>query len=279
MPGILYLVATPIGNLEDITYRAVRILSEVDLIAAEDTRVSRRLLSHFDISKPLISYYEHNKRLREVRLVQELLSGKSVAVISDAGTPALSDPGADIARAAIENGIEVIAVPGASALLAAITVSGLDSASFVFCGFPPRSGGPRRRFLEELRDERRTMVFYEAPHRLPASLSAMIQAFGPKRAACACRELSKMHEEKVRGSLSEIEQHFRQEEPRGEFTLVVAGAPATEQKSIAEMDQNELGQALKELLQNGLTRRQAAKKLAAELGLKAADIYGLSLED
>ncbi|MBO7667360.1 MAG: 16S rRNA (cytidine(1402)-2'-O)-methyltransferase [Firmicutes bacterium] len=275
MAGILYLVATPIGNLEDITNRAVRVLGEVDLIAAEDTRNSRRLLTHFGITKPLVSYYEHNKKLRESKLVEELLAGKSVAVVSDAGTPALSDPGADIARAAIANGIEVVAIPGASALLAGLTVSGLDTSSFIFCGFAPRSGGERLRYLEGLRDEKRTMVFYEAPHRIAALLLAMAEVFGPEREACACRELTKLYEEKVRGSLSEIIAHFREHEPRGEFTLIVAGAPDGEPPSISN---DELLLKLSGLLERGLSRRQAAKTLAKEYGLKASDVYDVGLD-
>ncbi len=274
MTGILYLVATPIGNLEDMTYRAVRVLSEVDLIAAEDTRNSRRLLTHFGIAKPLISYYEHNKKLRESKLVEELLSGRSIAVISDAGTPALSDPGADIARAAIANGIEVIAIPGASALLTGLIVSGLDTSSFVFCGFVPRGGGERLRFLEGLRTEKRTMVFYEAPHRLLSLLSAMLQSFGPERAACACRELTKLHEEKVRGSLSDIIEHFHEHEPRGEFTLIVAGAPDIGPSPISN---DELLRKLSELQEGGVSRRQAAKMLAREYGLKASEVYDIGL--
>lgn len=274
MAGILYLVATPIGNLEDMTYRAVRILGEVDLIAAEDTRNSRRLLTHFGITKPLVSYYEHNKKLRESKLVDELLSGKNIAVVSDAGTPALSDPGADIVRAAMANGIEVIAIPGASALLTGLTVSGMDTSSFVFCGFAPRGSGERRRYLEGLREEKRTMVFYEAPHRLLSLLSAMVQIFGPDRAACACRELTKLYEEKVRGSLSEISEHFNEHEPRGEFTLIVAGAPDSEPLTISN---EELLRKLSELQKSGLPRRQAAKVLAREYGLKASDVYDIGL--
>ena len=275
MAGILYLVATPIGNLEDITYRAVRVLGEADIIAAEDTRNSRRLLTHFGIAKPLISYYEHNKKLRESKLINELLAGKNIAVISDAGTPALSDPGADIVRAAIANGIEVVAIPGASALLAGLTVSGLDTSSFVFCGFAPRSGGERMRYLEGLRDERHTMVFYEAPHRLLSLISAMMQVFGPERAACACRELTKLYEEKVRGSLAEISEHFHEHEPRGEFTLIVAGASDSEPISIST---DELLRQLSDLLGSGLSRRQAAKMLAGKYGLKASDVYDIGLE-
>lgn len=276
MAGILYLVATPIGNLEDITYRAVRVLGEVDLIAAEDTRNSGRLLHHYGINKPLISYFEHNKRLREERLLEELRSGKSVAVISDAGTPALSDPGADLARAAIGAGIEVICLPGASALLTGLTVSGLDTGSFVFLGFPPRNSGERRRYLEDLRDEPRTMVFYEAPHRLLPLLEALIVSFGGERLACACRELTKLHEEKVRGTLRDIDEHFREHEPRGEFTLIVAGAS---KRLPAPIGREELLQKMEQLQATGITRRQAAKQLAAEYGLKASDVYGVGLED
>lgn len=275
MAGILYLVATPIGNLEDMTYRAVHILGEVDLIAAEDTRNSRRLLTHFGINKPLISYYEHNKKLRESKLVDELLAGKNVAVVSDAGTPALSDPGADIARAAVANGIEVIAIPGASALLAALPVSGLDTSSFVFCGFAPRGGGERLRFLEELREEKRTMVFYEAPHRILSLLSAMMQVFGPDRSACTCRELTKLYEEKTRGSLADITEYFQEHEPRGEFTLIVAGAPPCGPPSVST---DELLRELSALMDSGLSRRQAAKTLAREYGLKASDVYEIGLD-
>lgn len=275
MAGTLYLVATPIGNLEDMTYRAVRVLGEVDLIAAEDTRNSRRLLEHFHISKPLISYYEHNKRLREGKLLAELQGGKSIAVISDAGTPALSDPGADIARAAIEAGVEVVALPGASALLTGLTVSGLDTSSFLFCGFAPRQKGERLRFLQELSQQKHTLVFYEAPHRLLSLLEAMMEVFGPERAAAACRELTKLHEEKTRGSLGEIRQHFLDTEPRGEFTLIVAGAP---EAPPARIGREELEKQLSDLRSGGLTRRQAAKKLASAYGLKAAEIYDVGLD-
>ena len=275
MTGILYLVATPIGNLEDISLRALRVLREADLIAAEDTRISRRLLSHFQISKPLVSYYEHNKRLREGYLLQQLLQGKNVALISDAGTPALSDPGADLARAAVEAGAEVIAIPGASALLTALTVSGLDTGSFVFCGFAPRQKCSRRQYLQALAGEERTMVFYEAPHRLLALLQDMEQIFGPERPAAACRELTKLHEEKRRASLSQLCAHFSQTEPRGEFVLVLAGAQPAPAQEIAEAD---LASELGELLKQGLSRRQAAKQLALKYDKKAGDIYSLGLD-
>ncbi|MBQ3111640.1 MAG: 16S rRNA (cytidine(1402)-2'-O)-methyltransferase [Firmicutes bacterium] len=276
MSGTLYLVATPIGNLEDMTYRAVRILGEVDLIAAEDTRVSRRLLNHFEISKPLISYFEHNKRLREDELLQHLLAGEDVALICDAGTPAISDPGADIARSAIEHGINVVPIPGCCAAISALTAAGLDTHQFSFIGFLPREKKDRRAALQAVAAEQRTLVFYEAPHRLKAVLEDMVAAFGEQRRAAACRELTKLHEEFVRGTLAEIREHFAVNEPRGEFVLVIAGAepPAP----TAAPDEAELADMLNELIAGGLPRKAAAKQLAAEYGLSAKDVYAIGLK-
>lgn len=275
MTGTLYLVATPIGNLEDVTLRALRVLAEADLIAAEDTRVSRKLLNHFEIKKPLISYYEQNKRLREGPLLAALADGKTVALISDAGTPCLSDPGSDLVRAAQAIGAEVIALPGASALLTALTSCGLDRGPFVFLGFPGRQRSERRKLLSSLARESRVMVFYEAPHRLLATLDDMAAAFGPERQLAACRELTKKFEEK---RLATIEQHlnyFREHQPRGEFTLVVAGAEVVD----AVPDRQQAAAAMRELVAQGVPRRQAARQVAAEFGLQSREIYEFGLHE
>lgn len=275
MAGTLYLVATPIGNLEDITARALRVLAGADLIAAEDTRVSSKLLRHFQIEKPLISYYEHNKRLREGMLLEALRAGKDVALIADAGTPGLSDPGADIARAAIAADIEVVAIPGASALLTALTASGLENGPFCFEGFLPRDKAARRKRLAALAAEPRVMVFYEAPHRLRATLDDMAAAFGPARAAAACRELTKVYEEKQRGSIAALQAHFSAIAPRGEFTLVVAGAPAAEEAA----DPAVVEAAFRQLLLAGMPRKQAAREIAAMYRVPAREVYAIGLND
>ncbi len=274
MAGKLYLVATPIGNLEDITLRAIRILSEVDLVAAEDTRNSGLLLKHLNIKKPLISYFEHNKKLREEKLLQELISGKDIALICDAGTPGLSDPGADIVKSAIEQNIEVIAIPGASALLTAFTVSGLNSGSFCFEGFLPRERGNRRKALQALAQEQRVMVFYEAPHRLLAVLEDMAAIWEPSRQIAVCRELTKMFEEKRRGTIEEMIAHFNENAPRGEFTLVVAGQ-TEEDKPI---DWHSIEMELKAMLGAGVSRKEASKQLAEKYHIKSKDIYALGLK-
>ncbi len=276
MAGVLYLVATPIGNLEDITARALRILGEVDLIAAEDTRVSRRLLNHFAIKKPLISYYEQNKQLREAVLLDALLDGQQVALVCDAGTPGLSDPGADICRAAIAHGIEVIAIPGASALLTALTASGLEKGPFCFEGFLPRGRSERRRRVQELASEQRVMVFYEAPHRLLATLQDLTEAFGEQRQAAACRELTKLHEEKRRGTLGELLAYYQQTAPRGEFTLIVQGAPPPESPAVAL---STVQAELEQLLAAGQPRKQAARTLAHKYGLPQREVYALGLPE
>ena len=276
MAGTLYLVATPIGNLEDITMRALRILTEVDLIAAEDTRVTRKLLNHFEIKRPLISYYEHNKMLREEALLGELQGGKNVALVSDAGTPCLSDPGSDLVRAAIARGIQVVPVPGASALLTALVASGLDRGTFCFEGFLPREKAARRKRLRELSADMRTLVFYEAPHRLRATLADLCDIFGAARQAAACRELTKRYEEYCRGSLEELGDHFTENEPRGEFVLVVAGAEDQKEEAVLT---EEIQREFLSLLETGSPRKQAAKELAAKYGLKAKALYEIGLKD
>ncbi|MCL2678604.1 MAG: 16S rRNA (cytidine(1402)-2'-O)-methyltransferase [Clostridiales bacterium] len=273
MSGSLYLVATPIGNLEDITLRAVRVLREADLVAAEDTRKSAQLLNHLGVKKPLLSYYQHNQKKRDAQILPLLQAGKNVALISDAGTPAISDPGGELVTQAIQAGITVIAVPGPSALLAALVTSGLDAGRFCFEGFLPRTKSARRKALAALAEEPRTMIFYEAPHRILQALEDMREFFGERRLSVG-RELTKRFEETLRGTAEELITHFRAHEPRGEFVIVAAGAP---QKAFFAPDDGVLSDELRELLQNGLARREAARLLGEKYGLPGKKIYALGL--
>lgn len=220
--GTLYLVPTPVGNLEDITARALRILRECDLILAEDTRTSGNLLRHFDIHKPMVSYHKFNEHQTVTRVVERLMSGETIAVVSDAGTPGISDPGFLVAREAVKAGVEVITLPGATAFVPALVSSGLPCDRFCFEGFLPQKKGRQTR-IEALKTETRTMIFYESPHRVVKALQQFAEVFGEDRQCSACREISKMHEESVRGTLSEVLAHFLENEPRGEFVIVVAG--------------------------------------------------------
>lgn len=220
--GTLYLVPTPVGNLEDITARALRILRECDLILAEDTRTSGNLLRHFDIHKPMLSYHKFNEHQSAGRMVERLTGGETIAVVSDAGTPGVSDPGFLIAREAIKAGIEVITLPGATAFVPALMSSGLPCERFCFEGFLPQKKGRQTR-IEGLRQETRTMIFYESPHRVLRTLQQFADVFGPDRQCSVCREISKIHEESIRGTLCEVSAHFSETEPRGEFVIVVAG--------------------------------------------------------
>ena len=220
--GTLYLVPTPVGNLEDITFRALRVLKEADLILAEDTRTSGVLLKHFEIRNAMLSYHKFNEHQTVERVVERLRAGETVAVISDAGTPGISDPGFLVAREAIRGGIEVVALPGATAFVPALVSSGLPCDRFCFEGFLPQKKGRQSR-LEALREETRTMVFYESPHRVVKALQQFIEVFGPERPVSVCREISKVHEESVRGTLQEALLHFQEHEPRGEFVIIVGG--------------------------------------------------------
>ncbi len=269
--GTLYLVATPIGNLEDITLRALHVLREVSLIAAEDTRVTRKLLAHYQIDTPLISYHEHNKltRLEEVFAALEV---GDVALVSDAGTPGLNDPGYELVRAAIARGVRVTAVPGASAPMAALVVSGLPSDSFVYLGYAPRQPGRRQAFWAGVASESRTLIALEAPHRLRASLDDARRALGDRQIAVA-RELTKVHEEIFRGTISAALDHFV--EPRGEFTLVIAGAPREERP----WSEAEVRLALETALGAGASPAQAAREVAAESGWNRRAVYRLAVKD
>lgn len=275
MSGTLYLVATPIGNLEDITLRALRVLQEVDIIAAEDTRVSGRLLQLLEIKKPLISYYEHNKKLRSRELLDRLAAGEHIALVSDAGLPAISDPGADLLREAVTAGFAVEVIPGANAALTALVLSGLPTERFAFEGFLPRDAGKRRRFLQELSQEPRTMIFYEAPHRLLAVLTDMAELFGDERPAAASRELTKLYEETLRSTLGKLLHHFTERAPRGEFTLVVAGCPAAVP---VIPDDQELLHELEMLLNEGCGRKEAARQVAQRYHLPVKRVYAIGLE-
>jgi len=268
MPGTLYLVATPIGNLADITHRALQILKDVDLIACEDTRHTHKLLQHYGITTKTISYHEHNEQQRATQLIDSLKQGSDIAVVSDAGTPSISDPGFRLVRAAIENEIPVVSVPGPSALIAALIAAGLPTNEFFFAGFlPPRSNARRAR-LSELQSVPGTLIFYEAPHRLVATLKDAHEILGEREAVVA-RELTKVHEEIRRGLLSELSEHYENEEPRGEIVLLidrtVIGATTNQPVSVAALvDQFE---------QDGLDHRAALKKAARELGLSRAEAY------
>ena len=220
---MLYLVPTPVGNLEDITLRALRVLKEVDLILAEDTRTSGMLLKHFDIHRPMLSYHKFNEHQTVGHVVERLLGGENVAVVSDAGTPGISDPGFLVAREAIRAGIEVTCLPGATAFVPALVSSGLPCDKFCFEGFLPQKKGRATR-LQQLSTETRTMVFYESPHRVVKALQQFVETFGPDRPVAVCREISKLHEEAVRGTLAEALAHFNEHAPRGEFVIIVGGA-------------------------------------------------------
>jgi 16S rRNA (cytidine1402-2'-O)-methyltransferase len=268
--GTLFLVATPIGNLEDVTLRALNVLRAVSLVAAEDTRTARNLLSHYDIHARLVSYNEHNMRERTPRLMRALETG-DVALVSEAGMPGVSDPGYELTVAALAAGHEVSPIPGASASVSAVAASGLPSRQFTFVGFLPRRSGERRRLFESLTGERRTLVAFESPHRLRRALEDIRAALGERRIA-VCRELTKLHEEIFRGTLSEAIEHFA--EPRGEFTLVIEGAPEVP----AEAPDDDLRAELRRLRKLGASARDAAVEVARRTGVPRRRVYALSLE-
>ena len=277
MAGTLFIVSTPIGNLEDITQRSLRILREVDVIACEDTRHTRKLLNHFGIDTKTISYHEHNEADRAIELCGMLSAGKSVALASDAGTPLMSDPGFRIVNSAIEKGINVVPIPGATAFVAALSASGLPSDQFLFAGFLPPRSNPRKAKLEELRGLNATLVFYEAPHRILATLRDARDVLGNRRAVVA-RELTKLHEEFVRGMLDVLAGAFADPmKARGEIVLMISGAAAREEP--ADEPQPSSGTRFVELVaqlqRDGLDEKSALKKAARELGLKRDEAYRL----
>jgi 16S rRNA (cytidine1402-2'-O)-methyltransferase len=268
--GILFVVATPIGNLEDISFRAVRVLREADLIAAEDTRHTARLLHHYDIRRPTASLHEHNEQEKVPTLVARLQDGARIALVTDAGTPAVSDPGYRLVRAAIDAGIRVEAIPGPSAVLAALVSSGLPTDAFVFVGFPPPRPAARRAWLEALAAERRTLVFFEAPHRVRAALAAAIDVLGDREAAVG-RELTKLHEEVIRGRLSVVLGQLSN--PRGEFTVVLAGKSDETPGSNEQTTDSQLLREFGHLTESGLGRREAITELAARHKLRSREVF------
>ena len=271
--GILYLCATPIGNLEDMTYRAVRVLGEVAVIAAEDTRHTRKLLSHFEIHTRLISYHEHNKLQRGPEIIERLLAGQDVAVVSDAGLPGISDPGSDLVALAVIAGITVVPLPGANAALSALVASGLDTTLFTFIGFLPKNKKKRRELIASLVDCPYTMVFYESPHHIKVTLTELKGVFGEERPAVIARELTKKFEEFVRGTLESVRLHFVQCDPRGEFTLIVAGQPNWEKTELFTETQLPLVDAVLALMETGITKKDAIKVIAQERGLPKREVY------
>ena len=274
MSGTLYLVATPIGNLGDFSPRAVETLEAVDFIAAEDTRVSVKLLNHFQIKKPLVSYHEHNHVTAGQSILRRLLAGESCALVTDAGTPAISDPGEDLVRLCAENDVEVIAVPGCCAAVNALAVSGLPTGRFTFEGFLPVNKKSRRERLDALLDEDRTMVFHEAPHKLVPTLEDLRAAFGPDRRVALCRELTKLHEETRRTTLEEALAFYRDNAPKGEFVLVVAGRPPREMPSVTVEDGAEQVLAL---VARGVRLKDAARQTAEATGLSKNELYAAAL--
>jgi 16S rRNA (cytidine1402-2'-O)-methyltransferase len=269
-PGTLYVVATPIGNLEDITYRAVRLLKEADLIACEDTRHTARLLQHYDIDKPMVSYHEHNEAVRAEELVAKLERGLTIAQVSDAGMPGISDPGYRVITLAIERGVQVVPVPGPSALTAAIAASGLASDSFVFLGFLPAKSGQRRTLLESLREAERTTVVYEAPHRITGTMQDIVEILGPTRPVVLARELTKLHEEFIRGTAASALARVQEHELKGEITLLIGKGAAM----VARTKAKDIAERLQEIMQEQkLDEKAGLKVLARERGLSKSEAY------
>lgn len=276
MSGTLYLVPTPIGNLSDISDRCRETLANADFIAAEDTRVSLRLLNHLDIKKPLVSYYEHNKQTSGPRIVERLLGGESCAIVTDAGSPAISDPGEDVVRLCAEAGVTVTAIPGPCAAVTALSISGLPTGRFTFEGFLSTNKKSRFAHLDSLRTEQRTMIFYEAPHKLTATLTDLAQIFGETRRISLCRELTKLHEEVLRMTLGEAVQYYRTTEPRGEYVLVVEGAQETPQAAATQDDAVARAQAL---IAQGYSKKDAVRQAAAETGFPRNALYDAILKN
>lgn len=272
--SLLYLVPTPIGNLSDISQRCRQTLAEADFIAAEDTRVTLKLLNHLEIKKPLVSYYKHNKEVSGPRILERILAGETCALVSDAGSPAISDPGEDLVRLCAENGVTVCAVPGPCAAITALSISGLPTGRFTFEGFLSTTKKTRRAHLNSLQNETRTMIFYEAPHKLCATLEDLAAAFGTERKISLCRELTKLHEEVLRMTLGEAVAYYAQQQPRGEYVLVVAGAAPREERELTEDDALKL---VRERIAQGLSRKDAVKQVAALTGFAKNALYDAAL--
>ncbi|HEY9673607.1 MAG TPA: 16S rRNA (cytidine(1402)-2'-O)-methyltransferase [Waterburya sp.] len=271
--GTLYIVGTPIGNLEDMTFRAIRILQEVDLIAAEDTRHTGKLLQHFEIKTPQVSYHEHNRTQRLPELLEQLKQGRAIALVSDAGMPGISDPGYELVKACVEVGIQVVPIPGASAGITALCAAGLPTDRFIFEGFLPASSQERQKRLEFIQSESRTLILYESPHRLRETLQELAKCLGENRRFVLARELTKLHEEFWRGTLGEAIARYQKETPKGEFTLVVAGTPS----EIPVFSEDELKVELLQIMAQGVSRSQASRQLAQISQVSRRKLYQLAL--
>ena len=276
MAGMLYLVPTPIGNLGDISQRARETLEQADFIAAEDTRVSLKLLNHLGIKKSLVSYYEHNKAFKGDKILERILAGETCALVSDAGSPAISDPGEDLVKQCAQAGIVVCAIPGPCAAITALSISGQATGRFCFEGFLSTAKKPRREHLESLRGERRTMIFYEAPHKLVNTLTDLAGVFGDDRPISLCRELTKLHEEVVRTTLGQAVARYTETPPKGEFVLIVAGAPEEVRESATQED---AAARVAQLMEAGFSRKDAVKQTAEELKLPKNVVYEASLQE
>lgn len=272
-PGTLYIVGTPIGNLEDITFRAVRILQSVDLIAAEDTRHTGKLLQHFQATAPQISYHDHNRNSRIPELLEQLNQGKTIALVTDAGIPGISDPGYELVKACVEAGITVVPIPGPSAAITALSAAGLPSDRFVFEGFLPAKGKERKERLEILQSQQYTMIFYEAPHRVRQTLQDLVEVLGKERRIVMARELTKLHEEFWRGDLAGAIAHYTNKEPQGEYTLVVAGTPP----ALPQLSEAELIAELQQIMAAGISKSQASRQLAKVTAASRRYLYQLAL--
>ena len=271
----LYIVGTPIGNLGDMSPRAIEVLGSVDFIAAEDTRVTVKLLNHFDIHTPMVSYFEHNKAIKTEKLLSRLLSGETAAIVTDAGMPAISDPGEDLVRACRENGVEIESVPGPSAVITALAASGLKTGRFCFEGFLSVNKPQRKAHLEEIKNEKRTLIFYEAPHKLSATLVDMLAALGNREIA-VCRELTKLHEQVWRTDLQTAAEYYKENVPRGEFVLVISGKQEEQNEKFSLEEAVALAARL---IEGGESPTAAAKEAAAVSGFKKAEIYRILVKE
>ncbi|WP_185903696.1 16S rRNA (cytidine(1402)-2'-O)-methyltransferase [Hathewaya massiliensis] len=277
--GKLYLVPTPIGNLKDITLRALEVLKEADFIASEDTRVSLKLLNHFNIKKTLISYHKHNEQGKSEDIISLLKDGKNIAIITDAGTPGISDPGSVIVSKCIEEGIPFEVLPGATAITTALVYSGLDTTSFLFKGFLPRENKDRKPILEELEPRKETLIFYEAPHRLRNTLEAIYEVLGNRNIAL-CRELTKLHEEILRYTLEEAIEYYKENDPRGEYVLVLSGKSQEEIKKekMSAWEDLTIEEHIKMYIEQGLNKKDAIKKVAKDREMPKGEVYKYSID-
>ncbi|MDP4144245.1 MAG: 16S rRNA (cytidine(1402)-2'-O)-methyltransferase [Bacillota bacterium] len=279
MTGKLYLIGTPIGNLKDITFRALETLENCDLVAAEDTRQSLKLLNHFNIKKPMISYHKFNEQDKSDNIIEALLEGKNIALVTDAGMPGISDPGSVIVSKCIDKGIEFEVIPGVTALITALVYSGLDTTKFLFRGFLPRENKDRKPIIEELRECKETLIFYEAPHRIMSTLEFLMEGLGNRKIA-VCRELTKLHEEIMRVSLAEAIEYFKNNDPRGEYVLLIEGkseeAFAMEER--AKWENITIEQHIEKYIKEGLSKKDAIKKTAKDRNMPKSEVYKYSID-